>query len=183
MNKDETIKKLGFTSEEEMLLYQDVCGNNVVFSTPDSLEELLNDLENDDMYAGHRKDDFEKFIRDNNLLDLFNKVKTMPLLNRFIEIYVYNANGLSICKSMLEIINNKLQEAKELFDGEKEQELEMQLFSIKRSKSNYSKAIDYVDNQVNHRLSPNDMSKFYESTDVVTKTAYRINNEEPHKKM
>ena len=180
MNKAETIKKLGFISEEEMLLYQDVCCDNFVLPVPDSFEELLDSLQNDN--DGRRKEDFEKYISDNNLLELFNKVKSMPLLNRFVEIYVYNANGLSLSTSMYEMVSNKLREAKELFDGEKEQDLKMQLRAINHSKSEYFHAMYYIKNQVRHRLSPEEELKFYEITDTATKVAYRM-GEGPYKKM
>ena len=41
----------------------------------------------------------------------------------------------------------------------------------------------YIIDQARFRLSPNDILKFHEATDVVTKTACRINNEEPHEKL
>ena len=182
MSKDEIAKKRGFLNEEEMLLYQDVCCSTFAFSEPESLEELYSSLKNGDVDDGRKKEDFEKYIKSNNLLELFNKVNGMPLLNRFVEIYIHNANGLSICNAAERMFNIKLQEAKELFDGEKEQELKRKLKSISHLKSEYSNAMFYINGQIRRRLSLEESIKYYEITDNITETAYRIDDESSHKK-
>ena len=169
MSKEEKIKSLGFDNEDELLLYQDVCGTNLPISEPNSLEELLNNLSDDDLFIGYRKEEYEKYINNHGLLDLFNKVKNMTLFNRMVEIYVYYANGLSMCKNIEKVFQIKQREAKELYDGEKEQEYSEQLSKILRTKIEYHEKMNYIEKQVVLRLS-SDKIRFYETIKDVAVT-------------
>ena len=176
MSKEEKIKSLGFQDEQEMLLYQDVCCDDLPISEPDSLEELYNSLNSDDLHGGYRKEEYEKYIMNHGLVDLFNKVRNMTLFNRMVEIYVYYANGLSICKNVENIIRQKIQEAKELFDGEKEQEYNEQALKILRMKKEYSEKMENIEKQVRLRL-PSEAPKFYETIKGVAITVLSIGDE------
>lgn len=175
MNKYEYLKKIGFINEEERQLYKDVCCDDPSIGGPQSLEELLYTLENDSEKQEPTKEDFELYIRENNLTDLLNKVKGLPLYNRLLEIYVFNANGLSMATLLEEKISNDINEAKELFDGEKEQELNKRLSSVRHFKRNYFNAMHYISNQT-LRLTPEEQLNFWESTKELVKVAYHRND-------
>lgn len=175
MNKYEQSKKTGFINEEERQLYKDVCCDDPIIGGPQSLEELLYTLKNDIEEQEPTKEDFELYIKENNLTDLLNKVRGLPLYNRLLEIYVFNANGLSIATSLEEKVLSDINEAKELFDGEKEQELNKRLSSVRHFKHNYFNAMRYISNQT-LRLSPEERLNFYESTNEIVKIAYREND-------
>jgi len=111
-------KKLGFESVDELLLCMDICGFESVPIADRDL--LLKQCEDDKI--GRTKKDFIEFMNEHNLIDLFNKVKYLSELERFIEIYNYFYNELEMSDCILGIYNRKVKEAKELFDGEKEEE-------------------------------------------------------------
>lgn len=157
MVKEDKAKKLGFNSVEEMKLYCDVCGTDNPYE-PESLEKLLESLNND--YVSN-KNDFIKYINNNNLIELFDKVKNMTLLNRFVEIYSYYSNCILVCRELKKTLGYKLQEAKSLYDGEKEIEFEEKLSRIFRMEDEYCEKIQYIVNQTHLRLSPTEKSSFY----------------------
>lgn len=180
MSKEEKIKSLGFQDEQEMLLYQDVCCGDLPISEPDSLEELYDSLNSDDLFDGYKKEEYEKYIINHGLVDLFNRVRNMTLFNRMVEIYVYYANGLSICKNVGNVIQQKIKEAKELFDGEKEQEYNEQSLKILRMRREYSEKMEYIEKQVRLRL-PSEEAKFYETIKDVDITVLSTGEENRNK--
>ncbi len=174
MNKYKKSKN-DFINEEERQLYKDVCCDDLSIGDLQSLEELLYTLENNDGKQEPTKEDFELYIKENNLTDLLNKVKGLPLYNRLLEIYVFNANGLSMTTLLEEKILKDIEEAKELFDGEKEQELNEKLSSVRHFKHNYFNAMHYISNQT-LRLTPEERLNFWKSTKELVEVAYRRND-------
>ncbi len=151
MNKEE-INKLGFLDEEEMLLYQDVCCDDLSILQPKSFQEFIDSIDDDNVNQNFSKEDYEKYIKSNGLLDLFNKVKGMSIFNRLIEIYVYYANNFLICKDLEKLINKKLEESKELFDGEKEQKYNNKIWKIRHMRTRNFRRMLYIKKQVRNRF-------------------------------
>lgn len=168
-------KKSSFINEEERQLYKDVCCDDPIIGGPQSLEELLYTIENDIEKQAPTKEDYELYIKENNLTDLLNKIKGLSLYNRLLEIYIFYANGLSIATTFEKKFLSDLNEAKELFDGEKEQKINQKLSSIRHFKRNYSKALNYVHNQI-LRLSPEEQLNFYKSTEEIVRAVYNEND-------
>ncbi len=88
----ELYKKLGFNSEYEFELYEDVCCelNNINgLSEKEDILKLLRRLNNIKVY---KKEDYDAFMENKGLIDLFNKVKGMSYLDRYVELYLYHSN-------------------------------------------------------------------------------------------
>ena len=178
MSNEMVVKKLGFIKEEEYLLYKDVCCDRLVLPIPNSFEEILAGLDN--FGYDHDKEGFEKYIEENKLLELFDKVKTMSLLDRFIEIYIYNTKQFSLTLSMKDMIIKQIAEAEKLGDINKVQELNKQLMAIENLKENYYQSMFYILDQVKFRLSREDEIKFNDIITSTIKITYK-SNEEPRK--
>ena len=183
MSKDIDVKKLGFKDKEEMLLYQDVCCEKSSISEPRTLEELLTELKSDEVSVENTKKYYEKYIKENDLQDLLNKVRNMPLYDRMLEIFVYYVNSYSVCKTLenhvkqkydllISDIEQKKQEAVELFDGEKEKEYSKQLrviglkrlndlITVRTQRDKLYRKAEYILEEVLHRLPSADITRFY----------------------
>ena len=163
MDKEKNAKELGFSSFYEMQLYEDVCTGREV-GPPQTLEELLEELQKDEFSKKCTKKDYDDFIKRNGLFDLFNKVKGMSLFDRMVEIYAYNVNGFSLCDRLRDLYMAKLEEAKEIFDGEKECEYRDQLSKLSHEKYVFFRGKMYIETQVKTRL-PSDLIKFYKTVE------------------
>ena len=109
---------LGFNDIDEMNLFHDICGFDII-PTFDR-EELLERC--NDESRGRTKEEFIDYMEKNNLMDLFNRVKDLPILDRFIELYDSYYNEFVLSNFMLGKYNTKWKEATDLFDGEKQAE-------------------------------------------------------------
>lgn len=165
IKSDNEAKQLGFIDVHEMQLYHDVCCNENV--SPETLEELLLQLQSECDVISSKKD-FEEYIEENNLLELLERVKELSDLDRMIQIYLYNANGLSISKFLEENLQKKIQDAKELFDGEKEMEYSSQLQHLRSSHQKYFDGMHYIQNQAFTRLPQRELAIFLDNINYVT---------------
>ena len=163
MSKESKAIKLGFLNEEEMQLYHDICCCSKVF--PSSGQELETYPEN----YGSRRIDFDEYIKENNLQELFEKVRTMSPLNRFIEIYIYYMNGLSMSKEFIKMYGVNLKKAEEMTDGdEMEKCMEMMEKLIDKSIQCLGNIL-YIRRAVEKRL-PNQIKEFYQVIIPIEKT-------------
>ena len=167
INSDEKAKNLGFVDVSEMLLYYDVCCFDIV--PPQSLEELLENLQGE-TESPSTKSDFEEYIEKNNLLELFEKVKGLSLLNRMLEIYMYNANGFSISDKIEKLFEKKIQEASELYNGELEIEYKQKKRKIKIFKQEYFERMQYIERQSIERLTPEEKTILFGTISDVSKS-------------
>lgn len=171
------INRLGYKDMEEMLLYQDVCGGEAPEKQPEDFNELLELLESEeDSFNGYRKQTYEKYINDAKLLELFNKVKDMTLLDRFLEIYIYYSNQYYLSMIALKNMESKIQHAQELFDGEKEMEYKRQFFNIRYEEERYSRCCNYIERQAFERLSDSEKSSYLEKTKNINDTFFIIDD-------
>ena len=157
LKEEEEALKLGFDNVDEMLLCRDLCGFD---SVPISdRERLLKQCYDDSV--GKTKQDFLEYMQENNLIDLFNKVKKLPHLERYIEIYNYFYNTLELSDIVLGKYNRKVKEARELFDGELEEEYskKAQKLFIKMQRYIYRKRDMEIIGV--SRLENSDQKKFY----------------------
>lgn len=185
MTENELAKKLGYINGDEMLLYGDVCCYDMDSCVRyDSTKEILYKIKNGSLDIW-KKDNCRKYIEDNNLLDLFNKVKEMSLFNRLVEIYLYYSNAFLVSIGMIKNLKDKLNDAKEFFDGEKEQELENKLRVIRLSINIWNHKMDYIHFVTSIRLSYEENLKLREIRHNVRKMIdqiYDICYGEPNKK-
>ena len=181
MDKLNEVRKLGFESFDEMLLYKDVCADRDI-NPPETLEELLTSLESEITNKENTKQEYYNFIKNNGLLELFNKVKDMSLFNRMVEIYIYNANGLSLCTKIEKLYSEEIEKAKELYLSETEKEYKSKLERIRRLHSEYSNGMSYIEKEVKQRL-PKEEINFYEATNNITKEAHKTNYDEYSKEI
>ena len=96
----EKYRELGFKSKDEQELYEDVCCelNNVKnLDKEEDAIKLLKRINNIDVPT---KQDYEEFINKKGLNDLFEKVKPMTLLDRYVELYIYHVNSYTFYLSM-----------------------------------------------------------------------------------
>ena len=161
MITDTKARELGFIDFEEMLLYQDICGDGLY------LAELFEEENLEEIGKEFTKKDYEKYIKSHGLVELFNKVKGLPLLDRMIEIYIYYANGFSLSKEAEKIFSFHLQEAKELYDGEKEKEYLKQIDRARNMKGELFRKMHYIESEVMLRL-PSEEVKFYNAIKEVS---------------
>lgn len=117
---NEEAKYLGFKDENEMFLYHDVCGIDII--PPYTSDDMLLQCTVGNETIGRTKENFINYIIDNNYVDLFNRVKDLSILDRLLEVYRYYMNGLLISDRFLEYYNRLLCESIELCDGEKYRE-------------------------------------------------------------
>ena len=114
---DEEAKYLGFKDENEMNLYYDVCGVDIVPAY--TREDMLSQCTVGNETLGRTKEDFINYMIENELVDLYYRVKDLSMLDRLLELYRYNMNGLVLSDSVLKMYNKELFDAIELSDGEK----------------------------------------------------------------
>lgn len=182
MTKEEKVKSLGFKSYDELLLYIDVCVGRSVNKA--KLAELSPEsiLKTNTEYL-YTKQDYDFYIQNNGLLELFNKVKDMPTFDRMIEIYVYYANLASMCKMLKKLHKQKLEEARELFDGEKEVEAKNEFNKYHKLELSNLNGTVYIEDQVKIRM-PDKSIEFYDAIDNVFNVLLEVNRDsESQKKM
>lgn len=107
----------------------------------------------------------------------------MSLFNRFVEIYIYNANGLLVCKMMQDMYIKQIEEAKEVFDGEKELEFEKELKKITLLKKEYYDSILYIECEVIDRLSNNELLEFLKTVKDVDNRVFGLSDGGNQKKL
>lgn len=181
MLKDLELKKFGFESNDEMLLYKDVCAGRDL-NPPEKLEELLYNLEADIEDKKYTKEEYYEFISKNGLLELLNSVKNMQIFDRMVSIYIYNSNGFSLCKNIEAVYIKKIEDVKEMFLEEKVAEYQKKLNEIRHLKNEYYSAMKYIENEVRKRLSKEEF-KFYEATSNISKEVYKTGPNESPKEM
>ena len=113
---EEEAQSLGFDSAEEMELFLDVCGteNDSPMIGFDDIEEVGYE------YKRKTKTELIKYMKENDLVNLFNRVKDLPMYDRFIEIYNYITNELFISDRLLGVYNRKVEEAVKTHNKEQE---------------------------------------------------------------
>ena len=153
---------LGFKDAEEMFLYRDVCGYEIVPTGGDD-DELYN-LEALE-YSGKTKNDFVQYIMDNDLIDLFNYVKDLSLYDRFIYLFNFYYNQLLLTEGLMCYYNKNLEEAREFFNGELEVEFEEKYKAICLYSYEYTSIKFYLQRSALDRLDKIDADKFFKYTD------------------
>ena len=172
-SNDEEANFLGFKDEEEMMLYRDVCGYEIVPTGDDSDVFDLNSLE----YSGRTKNDFVQYILDNDLISLFDTVKDLSLYDRLIYLYNFYFNQLILTESLIGFYNNKLQEAKEFFNGELEVEYEEKYKSICLYSYEYRNIKYYLQRSGLTRLNTDERKKFIQYIDSLDEHLNDLNNQ------
>ena len=147
-------KELGFSSVEEMLLYQDICC----------------------ISSNLKKRDYQEYVKSHDLSALFNKVKDMTLFNRMKEIYIYYVNCFSMCDLSSKKCKILWDKAKEEFDVEKEMEYEEQFYKIGNMKFEYFDKMSYILKQIEHRL-PEQSKIFYDFVEDINNTIHHIHDQ------
>jgi len=172
LKEEEEALKLGFTDVEEMILYRDICGFD---SVPISDREKLLKQCNDDS-IGKTKQDLTEYMFENDLINLLNKVKKLPYLERYIEIYNHFYNLLELSDLVLGKYNKKVKEARELFDGELEEEYskKAQDLFIKMQRYIYRKRDIEVNGII--RLEYDDQEKFLNYIETLEKHRQDMKN-------
>lgn len=178
---DETARKLGFKDKEEFFLYQDVCCTEVPLRDGEFEKILEQEIKN--MRLGKHKNKvskdpkqfkkelYEQYISDNNLEELFDKVKDMTTVDRLIELYIYYSNKLSLCSTARKTYELKMQDAIELFDGVKEEEYEKIINEINIDHKKCNDILDFISYKKNERLtSIEEMIKFNNAVDKVNES-------------
>jgi hypothetical protein len=169
---DEQAMRLGFKDEYEMQLYKDVCGKHI---GPKTLKELYANLRLSAGEVKYVKEDYELVIEKNNLGELLERVRYIPIVDRLIEIYLHNFNIKNCCKYIGDLLQEKANEYNSVYDYESR--------DVYRQKWNQAAIIvmeagyqiSYIYNRVNS-LSVDDQKKFYS---VVTYT--EVNNKKRKK--
>ena len=170
-NYDEEAKLLGYENKEEMFLFYDVCGLETVPAK--SLDELLLSTEQETL--GRTKDEFIEYMEENNLVDLFNKVKDLPLLQRLIELYNYSYNGHVLAHSTMDLFKEKLEDATMMCDGEKQEEYEDRLRNVYYILQNYKLRMDDVKRSAAFRLDYNEKDMFFNHVESLINQEEEIN--------
>ena len=171
-NYDEEAKLLGYKDKEEMFLYYDVCGLDSVPAK--TIADLLLSTEQETL--GRTKEEFIEYREENNLVDLFNKVKNLPLLERLIELYNYSYNGHLLANSTMNFLKVKLNDSYEMSDGEKQIEYEERLKNVYYILQNYKLRMDDVQRSAALRLDYNDRDTFFEYVESLINQEEEINN-------
>lgn len=148
----ELYKKLGFNSEYEQNLYEDVCCglNNIKGLTEkEDAEKLLKRLNNIKVYT---KKDYEEYIEKNGLQELFDKVKGMSYLDRYVELYVYHANCFAVHNNFSKLGIKYITQSDSNEDGEEIiRRLNLTTDEIDKSTSHLH-CIKYIFSQVNAKI-------------------------------
>ena len=162
---------LGFRDREEMLLYQDICGFDII-PTFDK-DELLSRCY--DESRGRSKDEFIDYMNEHNLMSIYDRVKSLSTYERFMELYNSYNNEFVLANFMLGKYNDKFREASELFDGEKQEEaqrmrkiLYSRLAEIEARKNNLEISALY-------RLEGEEQENFYKYVEEIKDYMYEIN--------
>ena len=162
---------LGFNDIDEMNLFHDICGFDIIPSF--DREELLERC--NDESRGRTKDEFIEYMQDNDLVGIYNRVKDLNTYERFIELYDTYTNEFMLTNFMLGKYNKKWQEAADLFDGEKQdeyQEIRRNLFvklnEITARKNNLEISSIY-------RLEGQQQFDFYKHVEEITDYMDEIN--------
>ena len=159
-------KKLGFKDKEEFYLYEDVCCTEVPMdkkSFETILDERIKEIRQGKKNTGpigFKKELFEQYIIDNNLDDLYDKVKNMSTIDRLIEIYIYYSNRLPICGVSKHSLKLKMQEAIELFDGEKQLEYEDLINKLEEEEKKYLSKLEFILFKKDQRLNSQEKKQF-----------------------
>ena len=114
----ETYKKLGFNSEYEQTLYEDVCCELNNIKDLKETEDITKLLRRVNGIKVHTKEDYEEFISKKGLNDLFEKVKYMSLFDRYVELYIYHANCFLIHNQLTLLCVESANTSKEMGNGE-----------------------------------------------------------------
>lgn len=162
MTLDEKAKKYGYSSEEERLLYKDVCSDNY----PVNITSVMDYLSNEETY--HSKKESIAYIKENHLLSLFNKVKDLSPFDRLVEIYLYAINYLSIITCMEKYHASEYNEATELSDGEKQEENLNSYLDLSSKKEVCYIMMIYVEGAIRERI-PDKLEDFENETTKVKK--------------
>ena len=98
----------------------------------------------------------------------------MPLFNRMMEIYIYYVNWYSMLDLCLNQCKALWDKAVENSDVEKEMNYEEQFYRIGNMKFECFDKMSYIQKQVKLRL-PDEVKRFYESTEYVDDAIFNIN--------
>ncbi len=157
---DEYARQFGYKDANEMLLYMDVCcKSDGIEPEPASLDDLLLSLE-EDIEPNKSKESYEEYIENNNLLDLFNSVKNLSELERFMQIYTYYYNLESMNDYLAQYFAIKENEAESLFDGEKTLEYGKKVVQTLRNSSDNIANTSYILEQALDRLNQQEAEIF-----------------------
>ena len=170
-------QELGFKTEEEYELYEDVCCELNVIPDINTLDDLLKYLEDESINGvkPHTKKEFEEFIRNKDLTGLFNKVKSMSLLDRYIELYIYHANYLSILINLVKLKTIELNIARSMFDGEEMVNKLSELKELIDIKETHACCINYIVGKVRVKI-PFEEDFFFLSIDNIKKEIFNPGN-------
>lgn len=172
INFNEEAHKLGFADKEEMDLYHDVCGCDIIPTV--DINELLK--QSCDEKYGRTKDEFVEYVKANDLEDILKRVKNMSLFERYMELYNYNSSLLLLSDSQLKIYNKKNKETRELFDGEKEEEYSNKSRELFVKMNDYLKRMDDLQCCAAYKLDNEEQEKFYNYTEMIEEHIQDLKN-------
>ena len=172
-------QELGFKNEQECELYEDICCEMNIRTDIRTFDDLLRCLEeeNIDDIKPHTKKEYETFIKDRELGDLFEKVKTMSLLDRYVELYIYHANYFSIIKNMLILKLMDVNNDKIMYDGESIIEDLQEYKRLSSIMETQACCISYISGKVRSKI-PFEEDFFLQSVENIKSKIFVLGNDE-----
>ena len=170
-------QELGFKNEKEYELYEDLCCELNIKPDIKTVEDLLKQLEEENINGihPHTKKDYELFINNRNLNDLFNKIKPMSLLDRYVELYIYHANCLSILINMVKLKMVELNIARSMFNGEEMVNKLYELNDLIKLKDAHACCISYIVGKVRIKI-PFEEDMFFASINNIKNEIFNSGN-------
>lgn len=160
MKNEDEAKELGFKDYDELLLYNDVCCDSLNNPyAPDTVYPW--DAEINFRYT---KEELTKCIKDNGLEDLFNSVKDLSILDRFLKIHFYFHNRYIISDISRINYRNDLLEGFYEIDQDKKTDIMILINKLKYDEYICVNALDYVMGQAIIRLTDEEREQFLQLT-------------------
>ena len=179
-NKEEA-KILGFKDENEMLLFYDICGFDIV--PPYTRQTLLLQCTAEYETLGRTKEEFIEYMENNELIDLYNRVKDLSMLDRLIELYKYNMNGLLLSDIALKVYSKELYDSIELSDGEKYIEYSEKLNNMRMINNAFDYRVNDTKRNAAFRLGYIERDTFFTCTEKLEYQRDEINNRDNSKRL
>lgn len=171
--KNKKAREYGYSSEEERLLYKDVCTDNY----PIDLQAINDYCFGEETY--HTKKESLEYISKHNLFSLLDKVKDESEFNRLVEIYLYAINYLSVIVNMEKYFMLEAKEAFDVFDGEKQQENIKSYLDLSSKKEVCYIMMIYIEGAIRERV-PEMLIEFEDTTTPIKKELLSSKDSEPH---
>ena len=162
----EIYKKLGFNSEYEQTLYEDVCCELNNMKDLEEKEDITKLLRRVNGIEVHIKSDYEAFMDKKGLNDLFEKVKYMSLFDRYVELYIYHANCFLLHHQLTELCVQNANTANEIGNGEEYINQLNTSTTLYKQATTHLHCIKYIFSKV-HSDIPFLEDFFYEATDKI----------------